>query len=402
MALTDTKLRSLKPRAKPYQVADGGGLFIEVMPGGSLVWRMRYRLTGRQEKVTFGQYPAISLADARLYREESKAAIAHGQSPMRVRRGQKIDATRPNSVEPFARMWLAEVVEKSNRCPRNIERVVNKDIIPAIGRKRVADVTPGDVITITDRIKARGSDTTALLTRNVLKRLFAYAIARELITFNPAAAIEARFIATAKSRDRALSSDEIGRLLKAVYASAMRRSHKLALHLLILCMVRKGELIHAKWDEIDFDKAEWVIPAERMKKDRPHVVYLSAQALALFSELRDLASGSPYVMPSRGSLQRPISHSTLNQAVRTMDLELQHFVIHDFRRTASTHLHEMGFNSDWIEKSLAHEQKGMRGVYNKAEYASQRRQMLQHWADYVQSLIDERKVILGRFGGRVS
>jgi integrase len=370
------------------------------MPGGSLVWRMRYRLTGRQEKVTFGQYPAFSLSDARLRREEAKAAIAHGQSPMRLHHEQKIEATRPTTVEAFACHWLAKVVSKSNRSPRNIERVVNKDIIPAIGRKRVADVTPGDVIKITDRIKARGSDTTALLTRNVLKRMFAYAIAREVTAFNPAAAIEARYIATAKSRDRALTSEEIGRLLKAVYASAMRRSHKLALHLLILCMVRKGELIHAKWDEIDFDKTEWMIPSERMKKDRAHVVYLSIQALALFSELRDLAGASPYVMPSRGSLQRPISHSTLNQAVRTMDLELQHFVLHDFRRTASTHLHEMGFNSDWIEKSLAHEQKGVRGVYNKAEYAEPRRRMLQQWADYVQSLIDERKIILGRFGGR--
>lgn len=165
-------------------------------------------------------------------------------------------------------------------------------------------------------------------------------------------------------------------------------------------MVRKSELIEAKWDEINFAKAEWVIPGERMKKDRPHTVYLSTQALDLFSELQELSSGSPYVMPSRGSLQQPISKSTLNQAVRTMELDLQDFVIHDFRRTASIHLYEMGFNSDWIEKSLAHEQKGVRGVYNKAEYADQRRKMLQHWSDFVQSLITDQKIIVGRFGKR--
>lgn len=402
MALTDTKLRALKPKAKPYQVADGGGLFVEVMPGGAAVWRMRYRLAGRQEKVTFGQYPAITLADARLRREEAKAAIAHGQSPMRVRKEQKAQATRPSSVEAFARVWLAEVVEKSNSQPRNVQRVVEKDIIPAIGRKRVPEVTPADVLAITDRIKARGADTSALMTRNVLKRLFAYAIARELTTFNPAAAIEARYIATARSRDRNLSTDEIGRLLKAIYASSMRRAHKLALHLLILCMVRKSELIEATWSEIDFDKAEWTIPAERMKKDRPHTVYLSSQAVELFQELKTIASNSPYVLPSRGSLQQPISKSTLNQAVRTLDLDLQDFVIHDFRRTASTHLHEMGFNTDWIEKSLAHGQAGVRGVYNKAEYADQRRKMLQHWADYIGNVVTDRKVIMGRFAGRAS
>lgn len=397
MALTDTKLRALKPKDKAYQVSDGGGLHIEVMPGGAMVWRMRYRLAGHQEKVTLGPYPAIPLAEARLKREQAKAMIVRGESPMRMKRQAKLEETRPQTVEAFALVWLAEVVEKTNSAPRNVQRVVNKDIIPAIGRKRVSEVTPTDVLAITDKIKARGSDTAALLTRNVLKRLFAYAIARELTTFNPAAAIEARYIATARSRDRSLTSEEIGRLLKAIYASSMRRSHKLALHLLILCMVRKSELIEARWDEIDLDKAEWTIPAERMKKDRSHVVYLSHQALDLFQELKVLAGNSPYVLPSRGSLQQPISKSTLNQAVRTMDLDLQDFVIHDFRRTASTHLHEMGFNSDWIEKSLAHEQKGVRGVYNKAEYAVQRRQMLQHWANFVDSVLADRKVIVGRF-----
>ena len=400
MALTDTKLRALKPRTKAYQVADGGGLFVEVMPGGAMVWRMRYRLTGRQEKVTFGPYPGITLADARLMREEAKSKIAHDLSPMRARREQKAQATRPGTVEAFARVWLAEVVDKTNSNPRNVHRVVEKDILPAIGRKRVPEVTPGDILAITDRIKARGADTSALMTRNVLKRMFGYAIARELTTFNPAAAIEARFIATAKSRDRSLSSDEIGRLLKVIYASSMRRAHKLVLHLLILCMVRKSELIEARWDEINFDKAEWTIPGERMKKDRPHTVYMSTQALALFEELKALSSGSPYVMPSRGSLQQPISKTTLNAAVRTMDHDLQDFVIHDFRRTASTHLHEMGFNSDWIEKSLAHEQKGVRGVYNKAEYADQRRKMFQHWSDYVSNLVTDSKVVLGRFSKR--
>jgi integrase len=165
-------------------------------------------------------------------------------------------------------------------------------------------------------------------------------------------------------------------------------------------MVRKSELIEAKWEELDLGAAEWAIPGERMKKDKPHVVYLSRQAAAMFEELRRLAGGSEYVFPSRNTLTRPISHNTLNKAVQSLEMDVQSFVLHDFRRSASTHLHEVGFNSDWIEKALAHETRGIRGVYNRAEYVGQRREMLQWWADFVDSQIQDGcgKVIIGPFG----
>lgn len=399
MALTDTKLRVLKPAEKAYQVADGGGLFVEVMPGGKVVWRMRYRLAGRQEKVTIGEYPAISLAEARRQREEFKGMIAHGESPMKAKAKTKAAERDPDLVEPFAWRWFSEIVEKTNENPRNIKRVLEKDVIPALGRKRLSDVTVSDVLAITDKIKARGADNMALATRNIMKRMFAYGIAREKMGFNPAAAVEARYIAVAKSRDVALTPDEIGKLLRGIYASNMRRMHKLALHLLILCMVRKSEMIEAQWSEFDLKKGEWSIPGERMKKDRPHIVYLPLQAVAMLEELKTLASGSDWVMPSRGDLKKPISKSTLNQAVRALDLDVRDFVLHDFRRTASTHLHEAGFVSDVIEKALAHEQGGVRGIYNRAQYAEQRKEMLQWWANFVDAQIEEgRKVVIGRFG----
>jgi integrase len=434
MALTDTKLRNLKPREKAYVETDEGGLHIEVTPGGSRVWRLRYRVGGRgskQEKVSLGEYPTYSLAEARAWRDACKALAGRGVSPMALKRGDPApeDATpavrelaqafignwcpktrekerameeakkATETVEAFAWRWYREVAEPNNSNPRNIKRVLEKDIIPAIGAKQIADVTVTDVLAITDRIKARGADQMALQTRNVLKRLFSYAIAREKAVFNPAAAVEAKYIATARSRDVALSPNEVGRLLRTIYQSSMNRRYKLALHLLILCMVRKSELIEAKWEEIDFDKAEWSIPGERMKKDKPHLVPLSRQAVAMFEELKGLASGSEWVFPSRGNLKQPIAHSTLNQAIRALEIDVRDFVIHDFRRTASTHLHEAGFNSDWIEKALAHETKGIRGVYNRAQYFDQRWQMLQWWADFVDSQIEEeRKVIIGRFG----
>ncbi len=435
MALSDTKLRNLKPADKGYQEADEGGLFVEVMPGGSKVWRMRYRIGGRgakQEKITLGDYPTYSLAEARSWRDDCKILAGRGVSPMALRRGDAIPedaapavkelaqafirkwclktrekakakeeaAREEDTVEVFARRWYTEIVEPANSNPRNVHRVLEKDVIPAIGRKQVADVTVTDIHAITDKIKNRGADQMALQTRNVLKRLFAYAIAREKTQFNPAAAIEAKFIAQARSRDVSLTSEEMGKLLRAIYQSSIKRAYKLALHLLILCMVRKGELIGAKWDEFDLEKGEWAIPAERMKKDKPHLVHLSRQARAMFEELKSLASGSQWVFPSRGNLNQAIAHSTLNQAVRSLEIDVRDFVIHDFRRTASTHLHEAGFNSDWIEKCLAHETKGIRGVYNRAQYADQRREMLQWWADFVDSQIQDGggKVIIGPFG----
>jgi integrase len=399
MALTDTKLRTLKPKVKPYQIADGGGLFIEVMPGSKRVWRLRYRLNGKQEKVTLGEYPVISLVEARKSREEAKAAIHKGDSPMKAKREAKVLEREPDTVEAFARCYLSEVVGEGEGTSyaSNIQRVLKRDILPYIGGKRLSDVNAGDVLALCDRIKDRGAHQSALLARNVVKRLYDYAIARQKVSHNPAAQVAGRYIATAKPRDRALSGEEIGELLKALTLSRAHPAHRLAIHLLLITLVRKGELIGAKWEEIDFDKAEWVIPGNRMKKDKPHVVYLSRQALSAFEGLKLLACGSEYVFPSRDGLDKPIHKTTLNVALRA--LGFSDFTLHDFRRTASTHLHEAGFNSDWIEKALAHEQKGIRGVYNKAEYAESRRKMLQWWADFVNAHVEEgHKVVIGRFG----
>jgi hypothetical protein len=281
MALTDSKLRNLKPRDKTYQMADGAGLFVEVQPGGTKTFRMRYRAGGRdskQEKVTLGDYPTYSLADARTWRDDGKALAGRGLSPMALKRGDPIpdyatpaarelaqlliskwcvatvqkaqvkadQANAANTVEAFALEWFQKMVEPANSNPRNIQRALEKDVIPAIGSKHLASVTVTDILEITDKIKNRGSDQMPLQTRNIMKRLFSYAIAREKMTTNPAAAIEAKYIATARSRDVALSSSEVGRLLRSIYQSSMNRSHKLALHLLILCTVRKSELIEAR------------------------------------------------------------------------------------------------------------------------------------------------------------
>jgi integrase len=239
----------------------------------------------------------------------------------------------------------------------------------------------------------------ALVTRNIVKRMYEFAISRQVANHNPAQQLVARFIATQESRTRVLTPDEIGSMLRSICASDMGRPYKLALHLLVITMVRKSELIECEWSELDLDKCIWRIPAERMKKDREHWVHLSGQAVAMFKELRTLSHSERYVFPmGRSYGDKPIAKSTLNQAMRAMNLDIQHFVLHDFRRTASTHLHEMGQSSDAIEKALAHSIKGIKGVYNRAEYADERRKILQLWAEFVDAQINEdRKVVIGNF-----
>lgn len=399
--LNDKRIKALKPKAKRYLIADGGGLVLEVMTSGSMVWRYRYSLNRKQQPmVTIGDYPAISLQDARIRARRYAEIVAGGVSPVADAKKDRGATKTLDSVRAFADFWYeSEIATKSLSYRTVTRRALDKDIYPAIGNKALTEVNAGDVLAICDKVKGRGASQMALFTRNVVKRMYEYAISRQAATINPGQQLVARYIATPQSRTRVLSPDEVGTVLRTVYASNMSRAYKLALHLLVITMVRKSELIESEWSEFNLEEGIWRIPAERMKKDREHWVFLSVQAVSMLRELRTLSHSERFVFPMRrGYEDRPIAKSTLNQAVRAMDSSVQHFVIHDFRRTASTHLHEMGHSSDAIEKALAHSIKGIKGVYNRAEYADERRKISQLWADFVDAQIAEgRKVVIGKF-----
>jgi integrase len=191
-----------------------------------------------------------------------------------------------------------------------------------------------------------------------------------------------------------LSPEEIGTYLRKLYRSNIRRQFKLALHLVLLTLVRKSEILLAQWKDVDLEKREWQIPAENSKTGRPHIVYLSTQAVDLLTELRDLAGSSAWVMPGRSTSARPFAKNALNQALGYISFGIPPFTIHDLRRTGSTILHERGFVSDVIEKALNHHIGGIRGVYNRAEYGDQRREMLQFWGTYVSELASEEEVLV--------
>lgn len=397
--LTHRQLLNLKPKARVYSITDDRRLSIEVTPAGLKRWVFRYQFNGKTEKIILGRHPAMSLAEARVERDKLAVMVDRGESPAQQKRQAKSAHTAAATLREFAEVYYQEGVLKDRKNPVQMRRYLDKDIFPFIGTKRVSEVVTEDIRKLIWRKKDHGHDAAAADLRGLLKRLFDYAVTHELVQYNPVLALPMRHVFKPKARDRVLSAKEIQAFLRAVYHSSMRRQFKLALHLILITMVRKSELLLARWEHIDLDAGVWEIPSENSKTGKPHLVYLSIQAKELLSELYHLAGGSAFVLPGRSSLDKPFSHNALNkallQAVGTLDIPA--FTIHDLRRTSSTMLHENGWPSDVVEKALNHTIIGVRGVYNRAEYAEQRREMLQFWAGFVGTLVDGGKVVMGNF-----
>jgi integrase len=388
--LSEAQIRAMEPRATRYSVADGNGLVLEVMPTGNKVWRFRYSLDGkRQPLTTIGDYKRISLRVARERARKYAEMVAKGVSPAATARRDRGAEKRVDLLRDAAELYMAvAMADKSEEYQRTTRRALDKDVLRAVGNRPISAVASDDIVAICDQITKRGSPKMALHTRNVVKRLYEFLIARQLATTNPAEVVAARFIATPDSRTRVLNPDEIGTTLRAIYASGIRRPLKLALHLLVLTMVRKSELIEATWAEFDLSAALWKIPAARMKSGREHCVYLPQQAVTMLRELRDTRSSRTNVFPTvRGEEDRPIAKSTLNQAVKALGLDVEHFVLHDFRRTAAKHLQAMGEPAEAIGMALARATREISGATGQAGYAAGQRHALQLWADFVDAQI---------------
>ncbi len=402
MPLTDTAIRALKPRDRRFSVTDDRGLVLEVFPTGGMLWHYRYRLNGKQERVTLGRYPDLSLKLARVERDKRATTVALGKSPAKEKQQAKAAVGQASTVEEFGERFFREIVAKDRKNTTIPRRYFDKLIVPAIGAKAIAEVSVEEVRAIIWKKKDEGFDAAAGQVRGVLKRLFDFAMTCGAVSSNPVLALPMRHIHKAKPRERALSPEEIRHFLRATFESNIRRQFKIALHLILLTLVRKSELLLARWEEVDLERGEWTIPAENSKTGKPHVVYLSSQAVVLFRELQALAGDSVLVMPGRSSQSKPFAHNAINSALKVAlaGQDVPAFTIHDLRRTASTLLHENGWPSDVVEKALNHTIGGVRGVYNRAEYAPQRREMLQFWANYVDELLATGAIILGRFRQR--
>ncbi|MGB8928218.1 MAG: integrase arm-type DNA-binding domain-containing protein [Pantoea agglomerans] len=396
--LTDTKLKNLKPADKAYKVTDREGLYVSVQPGGTISFRYDYRFNGRRETLTIGKYGAdgITLAQAREQLNTAKKLINSGVSPSAAKRDGKRQVTGADRLSHFTVKFMEHSrLADSTRDMK--QSVINRDIIPVLGNKLMTEITTAMVRDLCDRIVARGGKATAIQARQIISSVYSWAIDRGHDFTNPAERIKASSIATFAPRTNAMTPHDIGVFFRTLDNVATMATLKLAVKFMMLTLVRKSEFTNAVWSEIDFNKMQWQIPAGRMKASRAHIIPLSSQAHELLIGLQMCAGGSQYLLPGRYDLSKPLSNAALNRVLDiTIDAankngeQLGRFSVHDMRRTASTLLHEAGYPSDWIEKSLAHEQKGVRAVYNKAEYLPQRTYMLQQWADMVDGWIEGR------------
>ena len=398
--LTDAALKSLKAKEKSYKVTDRDGMYAHVTVKGAVTFRLDYRLNGRRETVTLGKYglDGLSLARAREKCIDARRLIGEGLSPAIEKQREKRRIKEAKSFGEFGEKWLtAAPMADSTRAMRR--SIFERELLPVWRNRLLPEIRPDDLRAHCAKIVDRGAPATAIHVRDILKQIYGFAILHGEKVQNPADEVGPASIATFAPKDRSLSPSEIRVMLKQLEHVATLPTIRLGMRLFLLTMVRKSELQDAIWDEVDFENAVWTIPKERMKRSKAHNVYLSRQVLDIMIALKTCAGNSRYLLPSRYDADAPMSRATFNRVTysvvdraKSEGLPLDPFTVHDLRRTGSTLLNELGFNSDWIEKCLAHEDgRSSRGVYNKAEYEIQRRHMMQEWSNTVDAWVAGQK-----------
>lgn len=385
--LNDTRVRSAKSREKAFKLSDERGLFLLVMPTGSRLWRLKYRVNGREKLISLGAYPDVTLKRAREKRDAARRLIADGIDPSVQRKAER--AALAQSFEGVAKEWLE--LQTKSLAPETISILtarLDSGLYPYIGSRPISAITAQEVLSALRRIESRGRHETAHRVRALAGRVFRYAVATGRAQHDVAADLIGA-LAPVKSKNFASVIDpvRVGELMRAIHGYSGHPVTALALKLAPLVFVRPGELRAAEWTEFDLVNAEWRIPGERMKMGEPHVVPLSRQALAILRELQPLARGGKYLFPSLRTRDRPMSDNTINAALRRMGYTSEEQTGHGFRSMASTLLNEQGFPPDVIELQLAHtERNKVRAAYNKAQRLPERRKMMQAWADYLDGL----------------
>lgn len=417
MALTDIAIRNAKPREKPYKMGDAGGLFLLVQPTGGKLWRLKYRVDGREKKLALGIYPGMSLADARASRDDAKRLIAAGVDPGIQKARTKLHAREARSntfaavAEDFIAKRLADGDRKwSERTETKQRRFLNR-LNPFIGKLPITDITPPEILAAVKRIEASGQHESARRAVQLAGMVFRFGIQTGRATSDPTRDLRGALIAPT-TRHRAAITDAVnaGALLRAIDAYSGSPAVLYALKLLPHVFVRPGELRHAEWNEFDFDNALWIIPAAKMKMRRAHAIPLSKQVLALLREWREFRnSASPYVFPSVRSTARPLSDNTINAGLRRLGFTADEMTAHGFRSMASTLLNEALdpktkkalWTPDAIERSLAHgHDDKVRGAYHRGQHWEERVIMQQWWSDELDRLRRGADVIPLKRGAR--
>jgi len=391
MALTDTKIRSIKPSEKSVKLFDGDGLFLLVTPQGGKLWRLKYRHGGKEKLLSLGKYPGTGLADARKKREEARKLLENDIDPGAVKKAQKQAQTEETETfEVIAREWHAKFSSSwAATHAAGIMGRLERDLFPWIGSRPVSEITPPELLAVIRRAESRGTLETAHRIRTIAGQVFRYAVATGRAERDPAADLKGALPPkNAKHHAAIIDPKEVGALLRAIDGYTGHFVVKCALRLAPLVFVRPGELRHAEWAEIDLNEMIWNIPAKKMKMNEPHLVPLSRQAVGILRELQPLTGSGRYVFPSGRTFARPMSNNAVNAALRRMGYGKEEMTGHGFRAMARTILDEvLQVRPDFIEHQLAHAVRDPNGrAYNRTAHLEARKKMMQTWADYLDGL----------------
>lgn len=406
MRLTDIAVKNAKPSDKPTKISDGKGLYLLVHPNGSKYWQAAYRFDGKQKVFSIGTYPAVSLAEARTSLLEMKSLLANGVDPLQQKKALKAEERGDFTFEAIARDWHKKMSVSERWIPQHSERILNSlinHLFPSIGSKDITKLTTRDLLLPLRKIEGKGQHETASRLKQRITAIMRYAVQGDLISQNPANELGGTLIPPKRTHYPALELEQIPDLLSRIDIYNGRRLTVLALKLTILVFIRSSELRFARWPEIDFKNALWVIPTERegienvkysergSKMRIPHYVPLSSQSIEILKELKDISydvsDGKGLIFIGAHDYRKPMSENTINKSLRQMGYDTQKDICgHGFRTMACSSLVESGiWTEDAIERQMSHkEQNNVRAAYtHKAKHITQRRLMLQWWADYL-------------------
>lgn len=414
--LTDTKIKALKPREKPFKVSDSGGLFILVNPNGSKYWRMKYRWLGKEKLLAVGVYPKVSLANARKVRDEAKEQLANSIDPSLYRQHQKAkrELEAENSFAAIAREWHErQSTTWAAITARRIWAILENDILPYLGKRPIAELQTFELVGCLNRIVDRGALETAHKARQVMNQVCRFAKQTGRLEHNPASDLVGAIPPQKVSHMAAITTPaEFGRLLVDIEGYQGTHIIRTALALAPLLFQRPGELCGMEWAEIDLEQGFWTIPREKKKErnqtEGDHIVPLCEQAQALLRDIQPLTGHGKYVFPNQRNHEKAITREALNKALRNLGYDTRHQqCAHGFRASARTMLDEqLGLRIEWIEHQLAHKVKDALGnAYNRTKHLPERIEMMQRWADYLDSLKRQTvagNVVSGNFTGEIA
>ena len=393
MPLNDRQIKAAKPSdtGKKAKLFDGGGLYLEVTPAGGKIFRLKYRIDGKEKTFTIGKYPTISLVEARQAAENARRLLVSGQDPSEAKQQEKRErqAAALNTFEAIARRWHSDnlIRWKENHAAR-VLRYFETDVFPVIGEMPIQEIRVSDIKTVLDGVMTRGVNNTAEKIREWTGAIFDYAVMLEVVETNPAYSLRKYIPAKQTDHRPALPREELTEFFRRLILAEIEPQNRIALILNMLTFLRSTELRGGQWNEIDFDAAIWTVPAQRMKHEKtapkpPHAVPLADWTLELLAELKELTGNTPFLFPSRTKTDGFISDATISRIIERMGYKGR-VTPHGFRSLASSVLNEQGFNPDAIERQLAHiENNKIRAAYNRADYLNERKELMQWYSDFL-------------------